>query len=532
MADITVTFSDGSTHVYEGVPNDVTRDQLLQRVSNDFSDRQVANVSRTSFAEMGAANIAGQAIRNVPSSAGRLVGDIVQAISSPVQTAKTILDVGAGALQNVLPERLVQAIGEDRPSRELAGQVGQFYKGRYGSEEGIKKAIATDPVGVMADLSTILAGGAAAAPRAVAAPIKAASRAVDPLTIAAKGAEKAVSATGKVTAPVLGMTTGAGSEAISQAYRAGAEGGQRARLFTENMRGQTDITDVLDAARANLDQMNRAKQAEYRSNMAAIKTDKTVLDFAGIDKSLQDSFNKVSFKGQIKNESAANKLAQAQQKVDDWKNLDPAQFHTPEGLDALKQQIGDILETIPFEQKTARSAVGDVYNSIKAEITKQAPAYAKTMKSYTDASEQIKEIERALSVGKKASADTALRKLQSIMRNNVNTNYGERLALAQQLEQAGGRQFIPGLAGQALSEITPRGLQRASALPSAFLAGSAGGLPVGAATLVAASPRAMGELAYGTGVASRGLLDVQRRIPELDYQMLLNLLYQSQQPKE
>ena len=532
MADITITFSDGSTHVYENVPNDVTRDQVLQRASKDFSGRQVANVSRTSFAEMGAADIAGQAIRNVPSSGARMIGDIVQAITSPVQTTKAILDVGAGALQNILPERLVQAIGEDRPSREVASQVGQFYKQRYGSEEGFKKAVATDPVGVMADLSTILAGGSMAAPRAAAAPLKAASVAVDPLALAARGAEKVVSATGRVAAPTLGMTTGAGSEAISQAFKAGAEGGERARLFTENLRGQAPITDVLDAARANLQQMNSAKQAEYRSNMAAIKTDKTVLDFAGIDKSLQDAFGKVSFKGQVKNESAANKLSQAQQKIDDWKNLDPAQFHTPEGLDALKQQVGDILETIPFEQKTARSVVGDVYNSIKTEINKQAPTYAKTMKSYSDATEQIKEIERALSVGKKASADTALRKLQSIMRNNVNTNYGQRTALAQQLEQAGGRQFIPGLAGQALSEISPRGLQRASALPTAFLAGTTGGIPAAAASLVASSPRAMGELAYGTGVASRGLLDVQRRIPELDYPLLLNLLYQSQQPKE
>lgn len=532
MADITITFSDGSTHIYENVPNDVTRDQLMQRASKDFSGKQISNVSRTSFAEMGATDIAGQAIKNVPSSAGRMVGDIIQAISSPLQTAKTVLDVGAGALQNVLPERLVQAIGEDRPSREIASQVGQFYAQRYGTEEGFKKALATDPVGVMADLSTILAGGSAAAPRAASAPLKAASRAVDPMLLAAKGAEKLASATGKVAAPTLGMTTGAGSEAISEAFKAGAEGGQRAKLFTENLRGQVPITDVLDAARANLEQMNRAKQAEYRSNMTAIKTDKTVLDFTGIDKSLQDAFNKVSFKGQIKNESAANKLAQAQQKVDDWKNLNPSDFHTPEGLDALKQQIGDILETIPFEQKTARSAVGDVYNSIKSEITKQAPTYAKTMKSYADATDQIKEIERSLSVGKKASADTALRKLQGIMRNNVNTNYGQRMALAQELEQAGGRQFIPGLAGQALSEITPRGLQRASALPTAFLAGSTGGLPAGVAALIASSPRAMGELAYGTGAASRGLLDVQKMLPELDYPLLLNLMYQSQQPKE
>lgn len=532
MADITIRFSDGSTHVYENVPNDVTREQALQRAARDFAGKQVADVSRAAFAEMGAGEIALQAAKNLPSSTAKMAGDIYQAVTSPIQTGKAVLDIGAGALQNLLPERLVQMLGEDKASRELASQVGQFYKQRYGSEEGVKKAIATDPAGVMADLSTILTGGAAVAPKAAAVPLKAAASAVDPLMLAARGTKQLGSAIGAAAAPGLGMTTGVGSDAIRQAYQAGAEGGERARMFTESMRGQAPITDVLDAAKSNLEQMNRAKQAEYRQNMTAIKTDKTVLDFTGIDKSLQKAFDTVSYKGQVKNESAANKLSEARDKVNAWKQLDPAEFHTPEGLDALKQQVGDILEGIPLEQKTARLAVGDVYNAIKSEISQQAPTYAKTMKSYAEASEQIKEIERALSLGKKASADTALRKLQSVMRNNVNTNYGQRMALAQQLEQAGGRQFIPALAGQALSEMTPRGLQRASTVPTALLAGNVAGIPAGAAALVASSPRAMGELAYATGAARRGLLDVERRIPELDYQTLLNLLYQSQQPKE
>ena len=74
------------------------------------------------------------------------------------ETGKAVLDVGAGALQNILPEKLVQAIGEDKPSREIANQVGQFYVNRYGSVEGAKKAIAEDPAGVLADISTSFSG--------------------------------------------------------------------------------------------------------------------------------------------------------------------------------------------------------------------------------------------------------------------------------------------------------------------------------------------------------------------------------------
>jgi hypothetical protein len=532
MADITVTFDDGTSHVYENVPNTVTREQAIDRAKKDFAGKSVADISRTSFAEMGTADVLQKAVSNVPASAGRMAQDIYQAVTSPVKTAKTVLDIGAGALQNLLPESLVQMIGEDRPSREVASQVGEFYKQRYGSEEGLKKAVATDPVGVMADLSTILTGGAAVAPKSVSAPLRTAARAVDPVALATQAASQGANVVGKVAAPVLGMTTGTGTEPIRQAFRAGVEGGETGKMFTENLRGTAQITDVLDSAKQNLANMNLAKQAEYRQNMTAIKTDKTVLGFDGIDKSLDNAFNKVSFKGQVKNESAANKLAEVQAKISEWKNLDPAEFHTPEGLDALKQQVGDILESIPFEQKTARMVVGDVYNSLKQEINKQAPTYAKTMKAYSDATDQIKEIERALSLGQRASADTALRKLQSIMRNNVNTNYGQRMNLAAQLQSAGGRQMMPALAGQALSELAPRGIQRATAPIGGIGLFSTGGLPAVAGGALVSSPRVVGEAAYGAGVGARGLLDLQRRMPELDYPTMFNLLYQSQQPKD
>ena len=44
---------------------------------------------------------------------GNLIKSIYDAVTNPLTTAKSVLDVGAGALQNVLPERFVQAVGED-----------------------------------------------------------------------------------------------------------------------------------------------------------------------------------------------------------------------------------------------------------------------------------------------------------------------------------------------------------------------------------------------------------------------------------
>lgn len=294
----------------------------------------------------------------------------------------------------------------------------------------------------------------------------------------------------------LGMTTGVGAEPISQAFKAGQQGNQ---AFLNNMRGDVPFTDVLDSAKQGLQTMQAAKSAQYRSGMIPIQGDKTVLSLSGIDQALQDAANLTTFKGQVKNEAAANAVQKMRDIVDEWRQLDPAQFHTPEGLDALKQKLGGVLESISPQEKTAALAAGKVYKAAKAEIEAQAPAYAKVMKDYSAASDQIKEIERALSLGNKASADTGMRKLQSLMRNNVNTNYGNRLDLTNQLESAGGVDLLPSIAGQAMSSATPRGLAGLSASGGALASVLTN--PYALAGLPLTSPRVIGELAYGLGRA-------------------------------
>lgn len=477
---------------------------------------------------MTAGEVATSAISNIPSSFKNLVTNIVEAISNPAQTAKSVLDVGAGALQNVLPEKFVQFVGEDKQSREMARAVGQFYADRYGTGEGLKKAIAEDPVGVIADLSTVLSGGATVAPRAVAAPLAATARAIDPLALAARGTQATLTGVGKTAAPILGMQTGAGAEPIRQAYRAGREGGETSAAFRANIAGNVPMTEVLDAAKENLAALRNQRSEQYRSGMVNVSRDKSTLSFDGIDTALKQAEGRTKFKNEIKDQAAYDALSEVRSAVARWKGLDPAEYHTPEGFDALKQNIGAILEK--YEPKTnSYNTVNQVYNSVKSEITKQAPVYSNTMKDYTQASDQIREIEKALSLNDKASADTAMRKLQSLMRDNVQTNYGQRIQLAKELERAGGKELMPSLAGQALSELAPRGVQRATALPTGGLAYLMGGVPAAGVSLAASSPRLMGEVAYGTGLAARGIGEAQRRLPFAVNPQLYNLLYQSGQ---
>lgn len=295
----------------------------------------------------------------------------------------------------------------------------------------------------------------------------------------------------------LGMTTGTGGEAVRTAYQAGKDG---ATTFVDNMRGNVPMSDVIDSAKTALTQMRLDRAAQYRSGMAGVSADKTVIDFAPIDNAVASLQAMGNYKGQVINKNASGVVDEISNLVKQWKGLDPAEFHTPEGLDALKQAISDIRDTTQFGT-AGRKAADTAYNAVKAEITAQAPTYSKVMKDYSQASETLAEIERSLSLGNKAAADTSLRKLQSLMRNNVNTNFGNRVNSANILE-SNGADILPAVAGQSMSSWTPRGL--------AGLAASGAGVaslvnPTTLLGLPAASPRLVGEGAYLLGAANRGV---------------------------
>ena len=465
-------------------------------------------------------NVASQAIGNIPSSAANMASGLGQAIMHPIDTYKGMADLVGGELSKILPD---WASKLDNPkdvarAQKTASAVNDFYANRYGSMEGFKQSLAQDPVGVVSDLSAALGIGGALAPGKVGAALKSASMATNPINIAGKGVKLAGKAIGTTAKTITGMITGAGSDAMAQAAKAGYTGN---KTFLANMRGNVPIDDVLATAKQNLQMMRSAKNLEYKNNMAAVASDKTVLDFKGIDKAINNAKSMVTFKGQVKSPVAGKYIQKISEAVDDWKNLNPAEYHTPEGLDALKQKIWSIMEKIPDKQKTAELAAQGVYNSVKNEIAAQAPIYSKTMEQYSNASDQINEIQRALSLGKKASPDTAIRKLQSLMRNNVNTNYGNRLKMAKTLEQ-GRQEILPALAGQALNSWEPRGLSRLGA----FGILGAGALldPKYLAMLPLESPRLMGELAYHGGRGAGISANVLNKFPVTEQQALMSTL--------
>lgn len=475
----------------------------------------------------------GQQLKNIAGGAIRGAGSIGATILSPIDAAARAAGIqnewiGRTDRREMLDAGMRELLGADPESLAYqAGKIGTEVAGTAGVGGTFAKA--AQATGAPQVLVNALRTAGMSSGRASGVPATVAQRGVDYGTRLGAGALTGAASAGLVNPEdagtgamiggalplamsvaragasggrrILGTMTGAGDEPLRVAYESGKQGGQRADSFRQNMRGQADMTQVLDDARANLDVMKQNRAADYRQNMASVTNDKTVLDMTPIESSLQNSINKFTFKGQARNPQVLNALQDIGQQIQAWKQLDPAQFHTPEGLDALKQQIGSVLESVPYEKASVRQAVGEVYNSVKQQIEKQAPSYAKAMKDYTEASELISEINRTLSLNPKASVDTAMRKLQSIMRNNVNTNYGTRMSLAQQLEQQGGTEIIPALAGQALNNWLPRGIQGATSPLASMGAAGVAGLPAAAVTAAASSPRLMGEAAYYAGRA-------------------------------
>lgn len=451
------------------------------------------------------ADVPGKAVENLPSSALEFGKSIVQPFIHPVDTAKAIYDVGYG-----LASKLHGALGGTQDpevkaqSEAAADALGNHFVDRYGSMDGFKKAVAKDPVGVMADVSLVLTGGGSAVSRAPGVVGKAgelaqtAGSVIDPL----KNVGRSVEGAGKVAANVMGMTTGEGTRSFVDGFNAVRQGN---KAFTDNLLGKVEKSDAVDMGERAVTKMGQKRSADYQAGINDTNASTATLDPRPVFKRINDGLKMAMYNGIPRSEDAA-KVAQA---IDDtvtrFASLPPGQkglTYTPEMFDAMKQAVGEIRQKT--QQGTLERRIADqVYHAIKDEIVKQVPSYAKAMKDYQAASDVINEARRTLSLNDRATTDTTLRKLQSSTRDGVNANFGQRAKLVDELGQFE-PDLAPTLAGQALNSWAPKGLARLAASP--VVAGYAAmSNPVNLLMLGMASPRLMGLATAGAGHVARGL---------------------------
>jgi len=463
-----------------------------------------------------------EAVKNIPSSAYHLGEGIYQTVAHPIETAQNLGAIGGGVLQ------YLGAMGGEE-YKPYAAAVGQMLKDRYGGTDAIKNALATDPVGVAADVSMILSGGAMAAGRvpSLAGALSQAARYTDPLAAAGRVAGAVGRGVGRTAAEMAGVTTHVGPEPFMQAAKAGYEGGQAGKEFRENVTGRAPASEAVEEAGQAVEGLQRKRAAEYQAGMTQkIDPLRRQLNLNQLGRALQDITRDQVYRspttGQqfVTNKATEKVRNQIFDKVSEWAAIGD---RSPSSLDALKKAIYDIRDTTQYGTPE-RLVTQRASNAINQTLKKAVPDYAEIMSGYQKASQDLHALQTELSLSpEKIDAgriDTALRKLQSTLRNNVNTSFTRRRELAQFLVDNGAPNLMYKLAGQALQPYAPRGLGRLGLQIGSEMVGILGltGLaPAAIAPMVAAaitsSPRLMGEASYLGGRAAGIGARAAQRLP-------------------
>lgn len=182
--NITVTFTDGTSNLYQNVPENVTPDMAQLRAEKDFPDRKVSGIDggrppataapaaappkQKGALESGLDYIT-ETGANAPGSTLGVVKNVAKAIWSPLDTGEAALKTVVGGIltnappevadwfsKNGDPEKVKQLIG-------MADAVGGVYKEKYGSFAKALKAFHDDPAGVILDASMLLGGAGSVA---------------------------------------------------------------------------------------------------------------------------------------------------------------------------------------------------------------------------------------------------------------------------------------------------------------------------------------------------------------------------------
>jgi hypothetical protein len=483
-----------------------------------LQESQPTEPTQSEFAETGGGAAVGRPVRGVrlnvqpePRPLESFAAGVTKSAIDPLLAVAQGITGGKGGVSGAV-KRLAQeseAYEQANPMSYIGGRVG----GAVLPAAGVAKGVGMIPsfaranpyvqgaaLGAATGAMTPVETGATGAPMYQQAAENVATGGAIGTAIPVVG--RGIQAAGGAIRRGLGLTTGAGEESIAQALRAGREGNQD---FLQNIKGEVSAENVLKQAKNALANMRSARSQEYQKGITTTKENQVFLNFKPIREAFDETLGSLKSKG-IGGEEASKVGPDTMKKVNEIKSIlnewqKKPTLHTAGGLDDLKQRLDDVYTEGMTDQ--AKRILSNTRAAVKKTIVDQDANYAKTMANYEEALSLEREIERALSLNKKSAADTAIRKLQSLTRNNANTNYGYRMELAKALQEKGGQDLMPALAGQALSSYVPRGLAGQGAGIGAGL--TAFSNPMAAAVLPLTSPKLIGLGAYGVGRATRNI---------------------------
>jgi len=464
----------------------------------------------------GAAKGVGQTIRDTGGLAVEMVknapGDFVELLNETGQgiintlnpnpqenTLNAIGSLALGGVQKIIPGEQSQEGFFDAAVGGISDAVGSKEKLNQYLAEHPMKAASFIPAAGLAVGGPLSVVGKASKVKKVAdlgSDIINTSTKLDPINVAAKAATKLTKGFGNASAQGFGLIYGAGKEAVKEAFI------NRGTRFTKAMRGEIDFAETLGRAKEGLAQINIEKGRKIQSALGKIGQNRKInIDIRPIKSKLQDMMKKYNIKvvdGDLDfSRSGLSKSARADvseiiQDVSSWGSQ--AGDTSPSGLHILKMRLDDFYS----DSKGTKAIVSAMRKSVKNELVKHVPEYAKAMDDYAASTRVANEIEKALSLGDKAMMDTGIKKLLSTNRQN----FEFRKSLLSQLEKETGLDLAGEIAGHAMSEWTPRGLMgvlQQMSVGAGAISGNLGYL----AMLPLMSPRVAGEFLRFAGVPAK-----------------------------
>ena len=304
-------------------------------------------------------------------------------------------------------------------------------------------------------------------------------------------------------------------EAFSAPNRPRSQTAQDSAASAAAMRKNTNPFDIVEDFDDGVELFKKQAQSQYLHGKSGLGLNELPADYNKIkvfvEKDLKDQVFPFGTDGETSWKTPQGDFTQQ------WKDLrrlvgqykrNPANQNVS-SMDEMKKSIDTMISQLP---ENAPANVTTIYyklrRKVRDEIERLAPEYGEVMKPYEEAQELLNEFRTEFRAGREQSSNQVLRKLQQSLRSNVNTNFGEKLNLLKQVDDMDeATSIVASLSGRAMSEAAPAGLSRYAGPASSLALGVATGDPViGGASLVASSPRVIGELTRGAGIA-RGLLD-------------------------
>lgn len=447
-------------------------------------------------------------------------------VASTIKGAASLGERGLQAgLQTILPKSLEDNFGVDKPlertsAEKLIGekyttptntaqkigfgaeQIGEFFipggaSAKVGKAmEGVKSlskmpklAKAFGFAGKVATEGALATGQTALQEGEINSEAKKAGKFGLAFPVAGAVGSKVLKGGGKLFSEVFGKSTGAGSQAIKEAFN-NPNVMKYAREAGKN--GVDEVmTESLQSAKQGLQILRKARGDEYAGKLSQLDMGKSLepvlVDAKKAVVNFADDLDTIV--------EGKNVVDKAISDVNGWQDA------SSNGLDILKRRLQSYENQLDAPGKaSAKRIVSSLKDNIRSGLNENIPGYQNMTKGYHQASNLIDEIEKTLSLGNRKQKETAIRKLLQTVRRDDDS----RKTLLEAVSKASGVDITGKVTGTLLSPLMPRGFASgvgpigigASLVNPAFWAAL---IPYGAVS----SPRLAGNIASIAGQLSR-----------------------------